>query len=100
MNTLRTYLNSLATQEQEAYCVRCGTSIGYLRKAISIGQRLGADLCIALERESNSQVRCEDLRPDVDWAYLRASDVATIKDSLTAQKLGAGKTGKKLKKAA
>ena len=28
-------------------------------------------LCIKVDRESGGVVRCEDLRPDVDWAYLR-----------------------------
>lgn len=49
----------------------CGTSEGYLRKAISIHQQIGSDLCIKIERESGGAVKCEELRPDVDWAYLR-----------------------------
>lgn len=30
--------------------------------------------CIPIERMTNGAVRCEDLRPDIDWAYLRATD--------------------------
>ena len=30
-----------------------------------------AEICIEIERASNGKVRCEDLRPDVDWSYLR-----------------------------
>lgn len=74
MKTLRTYLNSLERIAQEDFARSCGTSVGYLRKACSTGQRIGADLCIEIERESGMQVRVEDLRPDVDWAYLRATD--------------------------
>lgn len=33
-----------------------------------------AERCIEIERASGGAVRCEDLRPDVDWAYLRATD--------------------------
>jgi DNA-binding transcriptional regulator YdaS (Cro superfamily) len=33
-----------------------------------------AERCPAIERATNGQVRCEDLRPDVDWAYLRATN--------------------------
>jgi DNA-binding transcriptional regulator YdaS (Cro superfamily) len=33
-----------------------------------------AERCPAIERVTNGAVRCEDLRPDVDWAYLRATD--------------------------
>ena len=77
METLRTYLNQIPPTEQMAFAFRCGTSIGYLRKACSIKQKIGADLCIQIERESAGRVRVEDLRPDVDWAYLRATDCAT-----------------------
>lgn len=75
METLRTYLNDLSTADQADFCRRCKTSIGYLRKAISIGQRLGESLVIDIERESSGRVRCEDLRPDLSerWAYLRNS---------------------------
>lgn len=70
MKNLQSYLNGLPTDEQIAYAGRCKTTVGYLRKAISKGQRLGEGLVINLERESGGKVRCEELRPDVDWAYL------------------------------
>ena len=73
MKTLIQYLNSLSPTEQAAFAERCGTSVGYLRKAVSTRQKLGESLCINIERESGGQVRCEDLRPDVDWAYLRGT---------------------------
>lgn len=34
-------------------------------------QRVPAERCIAIEKATNRHVRCEDLRPDIDWAYLR-----------------------------
>lgn len=74
METLRTYLNSLSSQDQSVFCDRCKTSVGYLRKAISVGQKIGESLAIVIERESGGAVRCEDLRPDVDWAYLRGTN--------------------------
>lgn len=64
--------------QQEDFARACGTSIGYLRKACSTGQRIGADLCIEIERESATKVRVEDLRPDVDWGYLRATDCPLV----------------------
>ncbi|RYD94407.1 MAG: Cro/Cl family transcriptional regulator [Sphingobacteriales bacterium] len=76
MNPLRAYLNSMPPDEQGAFARRCGTSIGYLRKAISKGQLLGEGLCINLERESSRAVRCEDLRVDVDWAFIRGTELA------------------------
>lgn len=73
MKKLQVYLNGLAPPAQADYAKRSGTTIGYLRKAISKGQKIGEGICIGLERESNGQVLCEDLRQDVDWAYLRNS---------------------------
>lgn len=29
--------------------------------------------CIAIEKVTGGEVRCEHLRPDVDWAYLRGT---------------------------
>ena len=36
--------------------------------------RVPAERCPDIEKATNGAVRCEDLRPDVDWAYLRATD--------------------------
>lgn len=73
MQSLREYLNCLEPTEQTDFAGRCDTSIGYLRKAISISQKISERLVIAIERESKGKVRCEDLRPDVDWAFLRGT---------------------------
>lgn len=80
MKSLLTYLNGLSMERREQFASGCGTTVGYLRKACSANQRLGADLCISIERESAGVVKCEVLRPDVDWAYLRATNC----DSITA----------------
>ncbi|MEM5325205.1 Cro/Cl family transcriptional regulator [Paraburkholderia sp. JHI2823] len=80
MDKLLAYLNSLSPAAQRDYARRSGTTIGYLRKAISAGQRLGESLCINLDRESSGKVRCEDLAPYVDWAYVRNS-AQSIADS-------------------
>ncbi|NHZ94607.1 helix-turn-helix domain-containing protein [Massilia sp. CCM 8734] len=34
-------------------------------------RRIPAEHCPAIERLTNRTVRCETLRPDVDWEYLR-----------------------------
>lgn len=39
-------------------------------------RRVPAEHCPAIERATNGAVRCEDLRSDVDWAYLRGTDCA------------------------
>lgn len=66
MEQLRIFLNSLSVSEQESFAKRCGTSIGYLRKALTKSTKLGAALCVAIEKNSNSKVTRKDLYPD-DW---------------------------------
>lgn len=83
---LRTYLNSLDKSAQADFALRIGTSIGYLRKAISIGQRVSPKLAVSIERESAGAVSRIDLFP-VDWSSIwpelrpdlwpAASDAAT-----------------------
>lgn len=49
-------------------------------KQVMIGQwrygikRVPAERCPAIERATEGVVRCEELRPDVDWAYLRGTN--------------------------
>ena len=73
MNKLREYLNSLPVDEQHKFARRVGTSVGYMRKAISTNQRLGVGLLVEIERATDGAVRCEDLRPDVDWSVIRGT---------------------------
>lgn len=56
----------MSVDEQAAFAVRCDTTIGYLRKAISVGQLLAAKLCSDIEAESGGAVRRWDLHPE-DW---------------------------------
>ena len=71
MKEVLAYLATLTPPEREAFAARCGTTVGYLRKAASVNQRIGEHIAIALERESKQVVTVEQLRPDVDWAYIR-----------------------------
>lgn len=70
---LKAFLESMSLAERRRFAARCDTTAGHLRN-VSYGYRRCAEsLAIAIERESVGQVRCEDLRPDVDWAYLRGT---------------------------
>lgn len=40
------------------------------------GRRVPAKHCPSIERLTRGVVSCEDLRPDVDWAYLRSIPAA------------------------
>ena len=81
MNSLRTYLNGRPVADQHDFASRCGTTLGYLRNAMSSGKKLGESLCIAIERESAGLVKCEAIRPDVDWAFLRGTECPPISSS-------------------
>lgn len=71
MDKLLAYLNTLAPGDREDYSKRCDTTVGYLRKACSVKQQLSEGLCMRLAGESQGAFRPEDLRPDLDWDYLR-----------------------------
>jgi DNA-binding transcriptional regulator YdaS (Cro superfamily) len=60
--------------EREAFCELCGTTWGYIKKIRCTHQPLRESVCINFERETAGFVRCEDLRPDVDWAYIRGTE--------------------------
>ena len=66
MENLRAYLNAMAPDEQAEFARLCGTTIRYLRKAISLRIRLGPLFCVGIERETCALVTRKHLRPD-DW---------------------------------
>lgn len=74
MEKLLAYINKLNPLERSKFEKACGTKINYLRKAISIEQRISEGLCINIERETSGVIRCEDIRPDVDWWVVRESN--------------------------
>ncbi|CAO3300334.1 hypothetical protein [Stenotrophomonas maltophilia] len=65
METLRSYLKTLSPLEQADFARRAGTTIGYLRKALSKGQRFGGALVRQLHVHSGGRVCLTDLRPDI-----------------------------------
>lgn len=74
MDTLRTYLGTLAPDDQAAFAVRAGTTIGYLRKALSKRTRFDGALARRLDEQSGGQVSRSELRPDI----FDAPEVATL----------------------
>lgn len=65
METLRAYLATLTPDEQAAFAVRAGTTLGYLRKALSVQPRLDGALVRRLWVESDGAISRHDLRPDI-----------------------------------
>lgn len=73
---LHDYIKSLDKDALDNFASKCGTSSGQLKQVAYGYRRPGAALAICIERESGRAVSCEELRPDIDWAYLRSSDSA------------------------
>lgn len=67
MESLRAYLKTLTPEGQRDYAVASGTTIGYLRKALSTREVLREKLCAQLEVNSAGAVTRRNLRPH-DWA--------------------------------
>ncbi len=83
MQALRTYLKTLTPAEQAGFAERCGTTIGYLRKLVSINGKVRELLCARIEVESAGAVTRRDLRPDD--AHLIWPDLAGTPQPSTAQ---------------
>lgn len=77
MEELLKYLRSLEPQAQADFASRCGTTVGYLRKGAYVRAAFAVDLCLAIAVESGGAVKPEQLRPDLDWPYLRAALAST-----------------------
>lgn len=73
-------LNTYLENQPKGTSAKLARTIGV--NQVMIGQwrygikRVPAERCPALERATEGAVRCEDLRPDVDWAYLRGTSPA------------------------
>lgn len=63
MECLREFLNSLPTDKQMEFAIECGTTIGYLRKAIAAGQELGVEISVLIEKNSLGVVTRKKLHP-------------------------------------
>lgn len=60
------YINSLSTDQQEAFAEKCGTSMAYLRQ-VAYGNRVCREkLASKIESASGGTVTRQELRPD-DW---------------------------------
>lgn len=64
MNELRAFLNSLTLEQQRTFAAQCGTTIAYLRKAISRNSTLGTEICVRVEQESGNVVTRKHLVPN------------------------------------
>ena len=70
---LREFFTSLTPRDRADFATRCETSERHLRNIAFYGKTCGEYLAINIDRESKGKVKCESLRPDVDWQYLRGT---------------------------
>ncbi|MFD1699896.1 transcriptional regulator [Halopseudomonas phragmitis] len=63
----------MTSEQLEAFAFGCGTTPGQI-KQVAYGRRASAELAIRIDIASGAAVTCEDIRPDVDWGYLRNSN--------------------------
>ena len=69
--TLLDYLKTMTLKQRAGFATMCGTSPGHLNN-VSYGYKTpGAEIAIAIERESAGAVTVEELRPDVPWDVIR-----------------------------
>ena len=68
---LRTYID-----QQRGRASSLGRSMGITPVLVSqwaSGRQVPAERCPEIEKATLGAVTCEELRPDVDWAYLRST---------------------------
>ena len=59
---------------QSALARALGVTPPTVNEWIKAKRPVPAERCPTIERLTLGAVRCEELRPDVDWAFLRATD--------------------------
>lgn len=88
MNTFRTYLKALTKPQRETLAAQVGTSAAYLWQIAYRQRRCSESMAIEIEKATKRVVQVEDLRADVDWAYIRDS-AQSIADSSSIVDRGA-----------
>lgn len=66
------YLHTMTPEKREGFAMLCGVSMGHLNNVAYGYKTVGAEIAIAIERESAGAVTVEEMRPDMDWAVVRA----------------------------
>lgn len=70
---LKNYINNLSKDVRDSFAVSCGTSLGHLRHIAYGHRKCGESTAINIERKTGGAIVCEDLRPDVDWDFIRGT---------------------------
>ena len=74
MNPIQTAIQKLGGPAKAAEVLDCSVqAVCFYRDG---KRRFPAELCPVVERHLVGAVTCEELRPDVDWQYLRGTQKA------------------------
>lgn len=65
MDNFIKYFNSMTADERESFARKCGTSVGYIRKIISLRGKsfFGPKMCLKFKRASGGLIDPRELRP-------------------------------------
>ncbi|HHH1259005.1 TPA: transcriptional regulator [Yersinia enterocolitica] len=69
---------------QASIARRLGVSPPTVNQWISGARPIPAERCLEIEKITEGTVTCEELRPDVDWAYLRGTLPQLVSQKPTA----------------
>ena len=69
------YIKPMTKEALDDFAASCGSTVGQLRQ-VAYGRRASADLAIRIDMASGGVVNCEDIREDINWAYLRGRERA------------------------
>lgn len=76
---LKIYLSKLERGGVSRLANKLGISASYLSQLASGAASISTERAVEIEKATGGAVRCEDLRPDFDWAYLRSSSGAGVR---------------------
>lgn len=69
--SLKQYFSELNEKEKNSFAKSCLTTVGHIKQIMYGYRKCNPILAIAIDRESNGVVSCDDLCPDADFDYLR-----------------------------
>lgn len=72
MDKFKKFFMGLSVSERDEFARKCGTSRQHLTNIAYGIKTCGEGLAIQIDKATSGFILCEDMRPDIDWAYLRA----------------------------
>lgn len=73
--SLKTYTSNKRGKATEL-AKKIGVPVTLISQWANGVRQIPAERCLEIEKATAGVVRCEDLRPDIDWSYLRGTHSA------------------------